>query len=365
MTTNQKLLLQLLFFLSVTSCVAIYFAEQTSQYTTNFLLQQILFFAVSSLVCFVLSKWKLPSIRKWLWLIYLLFILLLLGLRFTTETNGARRWYKLLGFSFQPTEILKSFFILALAAVAVRYEKKPAKQILALIVTAVPILFFIFREPDLGSAIVYFVTFFAILLIANASRKWIFALLLSAFTIFSAIFYVIFYHLEWLQLVGIEPYQFARILSWIDPSSDPSASYQVGLSMIAVGSGGIIGRSSQIYIPESHTDMIFSTIANQFGFIGVSVLLFIFLLLIQVLIRLALDAKNSFSVYAYTGFAVYFAFNIFENIAMTIGLMPLTGIPLPFISYGGSSVLGNFIAIGILLAISRYEKESAQSFSSN
>ncbi|RDX02187.1 FtsW/RodA/SpoVE family cell cycle protein [Listeria kieliensis] len=365
MTTNQKILLQLLFFLSIASCIAIYFAEQTGQYSTNFLFQQILFLAISSVVCFVLSKWPLQSIRKWLWLIYPIFILLLIGLQFTTETNGARRWYKLLGFSFQPTEILKSFFILALAAVAVRYEKKPAKQILALTLTAVPILFLIFREPDLGSTIVYFVTFFAILLIANASRKWIFTLLLSAFTVFSAIFYVVFYHLEWLRVVGLEPYQFARILSWIDPSSDPSASYQVNLSLVAVGSGGMSGRSGQIYIPESHTDMIFSTIANQFGFIGASLLLFLFLLFIQVLIRFALDAKTRFSVYIYTGFAVYFAFNIFENIAMTIGLMPLTGIPLPFISYGGSSVLGNFIAIGILLAVSRYEKEYAQSLSSN
>ncbi|EUJ28042.1 FtsW/RodA/SpoVE family cell division protein [Listeria floridensis FSL S10-1187] len=295
-------------------------------------------------------------LRKYFILGYVLFLLLLIGLQFTPEINGAKRWYRFPGLSFQPTEVLKGFFILTLASVAARFDKQPATLFFALLGAACPILLLVFSEPDLGTTILYFVTFFTILLIAMPSNKWIIGLTAFAVSISTLLFYILVYHFNWLERLGLREYQFARIFAWLNPGSNPNASYQVDLSLLAVGSGQLTGQTRDIYIPESHTDMIFSTMANRFGFIGVSILLFLFLFLIQVLIRLALELETSFSRYALSGFAIYFAFNIFQNIAMTIGVMPLTGIPLPFISYGGSSVLGNFIAIGLILAIIRHEK---------
>lgn len=364
MRYNKKMSEQICIFvvlLGIMSCIAIYFAQQTGQYQNNFVLQQILFFVVGFGVCFLIAKSNMAFIRKHIIWFYSAAVLLLLGIvlnvPFAQEVNGATRWYRLGGFSLQPSELVKGIFILVLAHFAAKYEKKPIKQLLIVGGLACPILLLLYKQPDLGTTIVYLVTMLTILLIANKSWKLIASLILAGILSVSGFLFLLLNHMEWLEAIGFKKYQFARIFTWLDPASDPNGAYQVNLSLKAVGSGLLTGRNGNMYIPESHTDMIFSAIAHQFGFIGVSLLLIVFIFFIKILIETALNMKKSFSSILFAGFAMCFAFNIFENIAMSIGLMPLTGIPLPFISYGGSSILGNMICIGIMLAVIRYDHE--------
>ncbi|WP_439442893.1 FtsW/RodA/SpoVE family cell cycle protein [Listeria aquatica] len=351
----------LVILLSIISCVAIYFAQQTGQYENNFVLQQILFFIVGLGICFLISKSNITFVRKHVFWFYGGAIILLLGIvlkvPFTQEVNGATRWYRLAGFSLQPSELVKGIFVFVMAHFAAKYEKNPVKQFFVLASLGLPVLLLLYKQPDLGTTIVYFVTAFTILLVANKSWKWIVGITTTAVLSVSFFLFLLLNHMEWLEMLGFKKYQFARIFTWLDPASDPDGAYQVNLSLRAIGSGMLTGRNGNVYIPESHTDMIFSSIGNQFGFIGVSCLLIVFILFIKVLIEAGLTMKKSFSTYLFAGFAMCFAFNIFENIAMSIGLMPLTGIPLPFISYGGSSILGNMICTGIMLAVIRSDSE--------
>ncbi|WP_163655659.1 FtsW/RodA/SpoVE family cell cycle protein [Listeria sp. PSOL-1] len=357
----QKSLVAMIILFSLISCSAIWLAQQTNQYDTDFLKIQIIFLMMGSVICLLISRVSIEFWRKHIIWIYVLMLILLVGIiipnPLVPDINGAKRWYRILGFSLQPSEIIKSFFILVLAHFAANKHVNLKRQQFILTVLIIPVLLLLFKQPDLGTTIVYFVTAFAIVLLAMKSVKWILGICSLLAVSFSVFMYLVIYHVEWLEKIGLHKYQFARIYTWLDPASDPNGAYQVNLSLQAIGSGQLTGYGGkQLYIPESHTDMIFSAIANHFGFIGVSILLLIFILFIQRLIMVSLQMKNMFSSYVFAGFAVLYAFNIFENIAMSVELMPLTGIPLPFLSYGGSSVLGNFIALGIMLAVIRDDK---------
>lgn len=164
-----------------------------------------------------------------------------------------------------------------------------------------------------------------------------------------------------LQTVGFKAYQFSRVNTWLHPSQDTTDSgYQLWQSMKAVGSGGIFGTGfnvSHVYVPVRESDMIFSVIGENFGFIGGCVLIFLYFLLIYQMIRVTFDTKNVFYAYISTGVIMMILFHVFENIGMSIGLLPLTGIPLPFVSQGGSALIGNLIGIGLIMSM-RYHYKS-------
>ncbi|MBC2177569.1 FtsW/RodA/SpoVE family cell cycle protein [Listeria booriae] len=359
MTQQKKFsetLVVLVCLLSIMSCVAIFMAQQTNQYDANFFRMQLMYILVGFTVCYLISKINIAFVRDHIIWLYIAILILLVGILipnpFVEAVNGATRWYQLAGFSLQPSEITKSAFIIVLAHFAVKYEQNLWKQLAVFWSLAVVVLLFIMKQPDLGTTIVYFISAFTISILAIKSTKAIIAIILSFIVTISAGLYLVIYNVAILEKLGFHSYQFTRVYTWLDPASDPNAFYQIDRSLKAIGSGTMFGSNgTSVYIPESHTDMIFSTIANQFGFIGVSILLIIFMLFIHQIIVTALSMKSKFSTYVLAGFAMMFAFNIFENIAMTIGMMPLTGIPLPFISYGGSSILGNMIALGTMLAV--------------
>lgn len=164
-----------------------------------------------------------------------------------------------------------------------------------------------------------------------------------------------------LEQIGFKTYQFDRIEAWLNPSANTSStSYQLWQSMKAVGSGKLLGKGfdvSNVYVPVRESDMIFSVIGENFGFIGGCVLIFLYLLLIFQMIQVTFDTKNEFYAYLSTGVIMMVLFHVFENIGMSIGLLPLTGIPLPFISQGGSSLIGNMIGVGIIMSM-RYHNKS-------
>lgn len=170
-----------------------------------------------------------------------------------------------------------------------------------------------------------------------------------------------------LEHIGFQAYQFDRVDTWLHPEQDTTnQGYQLWQSIKAVGSGGITGtgfNNSKVYVPVRESDMIFSVIGENFGFVGSALLILVYLLLIYLMIRVTFDTRNEFYAYISTGVIMMILFHVFENIGMNIGLLPLTGIPLPFISAGGSSLIGNLIGIGMIMSM-RYHHHSYM-FSSN
>jgi rod shape determining protein RodA len=169
------------------------------------------------------------------------------------------------------------------------------------------------------------------------------------------------------KYLGVNPYQLTRIYAWIDPRSySGEGAYHLLQSLMAIGSGMVEGKGISgegVYIPEGHTDFIFAIIAEDFGFIGGSVVISLFFVLIYYLIKLGLETKEAFNSYLSVGVISMVTFHVFQNIGMTIQVLPITGIPLPFISYGGSSLMGNMLAMGLMLGVSYHHKRYM--FSSN
>lgn len=167
--------------------------------------------------------------------------------------------------------------------------------------------------------------------------------------------FLVAFNREWLYALGFQDYQFSRIDSWLDPYHDTSnASLQLVQSFKAIGSGQLFGKGfgvSEVYVPVRESDMIFTVIAENFGFIGATFLIFVYFILIYQMIMVVFDTRNEFYTYIATGVIMMILFHVLENIGMNIGLLPITGIPLPFISQGGSSLLGNMMGIGLIMSM--------------
>ncbi|MER1955660.1 MAG: FtsW/RodA/SpoVE family cell cycle protein, partial [Desemzia incerta] len=183
----------------------------------------------------------------------------------------------------------------------------------------------------------------------------------SVATIGTTLLLLVVYNRDFLYNLGFKDYQFSRIDSWLDPYHDTQgAAYQLLQSIKAIGSGKVFGKGfgvSEVYVPVRESDMIFSTIGENFGFIGGAVLILIYFMLVYQMIRVCLDTKNIFYTYISTGVIMMIVFHVFENVGMSIGLLPLTGIPLPFISQGGSALLGNMMGVGLIMSM-RYHYKS-------
>jgi rod shape determining protein RodA len=279
-------------------------------------------------------------------------LVLLLG----EATRGSRRWIELPFFTFQPSELGKVLLILALAGFAIdRGRRIGERQRTArlLLLGFVPALLVII-QPDLGTGIVYIVITLATLFVVGV--RWThFALLGSLLAAAAALVLVI------APAVGhpvLKDYQQERLTSFLNPSSDPrDATYQIDQSLIAIGSGGKAGRgagSTQTehgFVPDRTTDFVFSVVGERFGFVGAAFVLSLFALLIWRALRIMTLSKNLYGSVIAGSIAAMFMCQVFVNIGVAIGIMPVTGIPLPLISFGGSSVVVTFMAIGLLQSI--------------
>jgi rod shape determining protein RodA len=285
--------------------------------------------------------------------------------------KGAARWINLGAFQMQPSELGKIAVIVTVAAyLAERKSELHARDIAAVCGLVLIPGALIFLEPDLGSMMVYTAITGALLLVGGAKLRHFMSLaVLGAIAIFMAF-----------QLDLLKPYQLERLGSFVDPNPDvQSSGYNLVQSKIAIGSGGIRGKGLQTtacplrtqlarrgddpnlgcadtqtaldFVPEQHTDFIFTAVGEQLGFIGSATLLGLFALLIWRALRIAAMSRDMFGALVAAGIAGLWAFQLFVNVGMTMGIMPITGIPLPFISYGGSSLITNFIAVGLLLNI--------------
>ena len=277
--------------------------------------------------------------------------LLVLVLFAGKDSGGAQRWIDLKVFELQPSEFAKLGIIISLARHLTAQEgnfESFFSSLPAFLHVAVPVVL-IFKQPDLGTSLVFIVILFGMLFMAGANFKhlltYIFVGIVAGFP------------LLWFNM---KDYQRTRLFIFLDPYKDPlNDGYQIIQSLIAVGSGGIHGKGlfaqgTQNYLGfllEQHTDFILSAFAECTDFVGSVILLLLFMFLILRIIRIASQAKDSFGMLVCIGIATMMTFHVLVNVGMTIGMMPVTGLPLPFMSYGGSSLLMNMMAVGIVLNI--------------
>jgi len=271
--------------------------------------------------------------------------------------RGSRRWIDLGFFQFQPSEFGKLLLVLFLAAFLAERGRRIAEAgtvATAVALTAVPAVL-VFVEPDFGTALVYSGVLVGALFVAGT--RWLHLGVLASLGVLGAV------GLIWLLpaagITVLKPYQYERITAFADRAgASPDTTYNVEQSITAVGAGGLEGRGTEgatqtrfDYLPEHATDFVFASLAEQRGFLGASMLLLLYLLLLWRGLRIVSMAGDAFSAIAAGGILVGLLFAIFINVGMTMGIAPITGIPLPFVSVGGSSLVANLAAVGVLLGI--------------
>jgi len=267
------------------------------------------------------------------------------------EQNNAQSWFDLGLFQIQPSEFGKLALIIAMAAwLAERKGEVRWTDLGVCLALAVALSALIFIEPDLGGTMVIVAIFFVMLLVGGAKFRHFVALgVIGAVAMFGA-----------LQVDLIEPYQIERITAFLDPSPDiRSEGYNLTQAKIAIASGGFRGKgvgsentqTDLDFVPEQHTDFIFTAVGEQLGFVGGAALLGLYAVLIWRSLRIAALSRDSFGTLVAAGIAGMWGFQLFVNVGMTMGIMPITGLPLPFVSFGGSGLLMNFMAVGLLLNI--------------
>jgi rod shape determining protein RodA len=318
-----------------------------------YLKKQLTFVTLGIVVILVAASFDYRFVKVYASIVYVASLALLVLVRtpLGTTIRGSQRWFQLFGFQLAPSELAKLALVAMLAAFLSQLRSSDLSlQDLyrATAIAAVPGLL-VFLQPDLGTSIVLVAILVGILVVAGARARHLGVLALTAIVlIFGA-----------LQLGLVKDYQIARLTAFFDPQNDPQRSdYNRTQAEIAIGSGGVFGRgylkgtqTNLDFVPEQHTDFIFTVIGEEFGFVGAIFVLLLFALLIWRAVRIALLAKDPFGTYLAAGIASMLAIQVFVNVGMTLGIMPITGIPLPFVSYGGSSFLTNCAAVGLLLNV--------------
>ncbi|MBW0767440.1 FtsW/RodA/SpoVE family cell cycle protein [Mammaliicoccus lentus] len=362
--------------LFATSCLIINSAMSSGQYGTNFLLKQVLYYAMGFILAIILIFISPKTIRKYVWIVYILGNLSLVGLivspesSFTPIINGAKSWYRLGPISVQPSEFMKIILILVLANVVYQHNRftynksitRDFNLLFKIFLTSLVPMGLILFQNDLGTTLVLIAIILGVIIVSGVTWRILAPVFIALFAFGSSVILLMIYKPSIIEKVsGIQTYQFGRINSWLDPYTYSSGDgYHLTESLKAIGSGQIFGKglnNGEVYIPENHTDFIFSIIGEEFGFIGTIAVLIIFLMLFFHLIKLATTTSHPFNAIFIIGYLTFVLFHVVQNIGMTIQLLPITGIPLPFISYGGSSLWSLMAGIGIILSIYYHEKD--------
>jgi len=318
---------------------------------------QVLNALAGLVVLAVVSVIDYEAYRRWQWALYGFTVLSIAAVYLVgTVTRGSRRWIELPFFNLQPSQLGLFLITVALGAFLVdRMELLGTRKITlaALAYVAVPAAL-VFFQPDFGTSMVYVALVLALLFFYGTPWTHFAALVGAGVSAFVAFVWL-------LPLVGVElvkPYQMDRLLVFLDPGRDPGGSgYNVVQSMIAVGSGALTGRGEQAtqttldFLPEHHTDFIFSVIGERFGFVGAALLLALYAVVLWRALRIATLSRDMYGSIMAGGIAAMLLFQMFVNIGMTIGIMPVTGIPLPFVSYGGAAMITFLLLVGLLESI--------------
>jgi rod shape determining protein RodA len=318
--------------------------------------RQAIFGGVGLLVALVISRIDYSRLREFKYALFAIMVALNLIVYAMPAVQGARRWIPLPFLQFQSSEFGKILIILALAGFAVDrsrrlHERRTTARIMLLAI--IPALLVI-PQPDLGTGMVYVAVGFSVLFFAGTSFRQIGALV----ALFAVSIAIVLAGAPALGVHVLKPYQVQRLTGFLNPSRNVnSQTYQITESLIAIGSGQKTGRGINAtqtklnFLPANDTDFVFAAVGETYGFAGAAVVLSLYALLIWRALRILTMSKNLFGTLIAAGILAMLMFQIFVNVGMTIGIMPITGVPLPLLSYGGSSVIVTFIAIGLLQSI--------------
>ncbi|MGW7977347.1 rod shape-determining protein RodA [Staphylococcus xylosus] len=367
-------LIGILVLLAIISVTIINSAMGGGQYSANFSIRQILYYVLGGLIACLIMLVSPKKLMKYTYLLYFLLCAALFILIIIPETpitpiiNGAKSWYKLGPISVQPSEFMKIVLILALAKLVSRHNQftfnksleTDFKLLLKIAGISVIPMGLILLQNDLGTTLVLCAIIVGVIVVSGISWKILAPVFIAGIVLASSIILSIIYKPSLIEnSFGIKTYQMGRINSWLDPYTYSSGDgYHLTESLKAIGSGQLFGKGfnhGEVYIPENHTDFIFSVIGEEFGFIGSVILILVFLAFIFHLVRLATKFELPFSKLFIIGYATLVLFHVLQNIGMTIQLLPITGIPLPFISYGGSSLWSLMCGIGVILSFTYHQ----------
>ncbi|NTU25814.1 FtsW/RodA/SpoVE family cell cycle protein [Bacillus tequilensis] len=351
----------------IISVVSIYAAGQFGQYGSKDWIQQLVFYLLGAITITVLLYFDLEQLEKLSLYIFILGILSLIILKISPESiapviKGAKSWFRFGPITIQPSEFMKVGLIMMLASVIGKANPKGVRtlrdDIYLLLkiagVAAVPVGLILMQ--DAGTAGICMFIVLVMVFMSGINWKLIAIIAGSGILLVSLILLIMINFPDAAKSVGIQDYQIKRVTSWVSNSNEPQnddSGWQVDQAIMAIGSGGILGNGIshlKVYVPESTTDFIFSIIGESFGFIGCAFVVIMFFFLIYRLVVLIdkIHPFNRFASFFCVGYTALIVIHTFQNIGMNIGIMPVTGIPLLFVSYGGSSTLSTLIGFGIV-----------------
>lgn len=349
---DYKLIIIILILASI-GCIALYSAASGDIHGSEFA-KQLIWIGVGLVIMIITAMINYELYQKYWMILYAISVILLIGVLFMPAINGATSWYDLKIMSFQPSELAKICVIISIAAVITRMKinddnaiNRIKNLLIIFILLMVPVLLIV-MQPDYGTAMTFIVFTLVMLFISNIDKKYI---MFGALAIIVAI--------PLLYLFVLPQHAKDRIQVYLDPTIDPlGKGYNIIQSKIAIGSGQLMGmgigegNQTQLgYLYPKTTDFIFAVISEEMGFIVAGIVILLSMWLLLRCIYISKTAKDNFGSQVAIGIMGMFMFYIIENIGMTMGLLPITGVPLPFVSYGGSSMFCNMIAIGVLLNI--------------
>ncbi|MED4403124.1 FtsW/RodA/SpoVE family cell cycle protein [Metabacillus fastidiosus] len=364
------------FLIMICSVVTISSAQKYAQYQENFAMQQLVWFILGSIIVAVICFFDFEQISKITPYVYGFGIILLIGILIAPSSiaptrNGAKSWFVIPGVgSIQPSEYMKIFLIMMIAYVVQKHYEKITitsfqNDVLLIlkiaVISMIPILL-VLLQNDFGSSLVMVVITMGMIFLSGVDWRIILTFASITITVIAGLVITFIVDSELLlHLFG--QYQLERIYSWLDPfGHGKDIGFQLKQSILAMGSGMIEGKGfngSAVYIPEAHSDFIFSIVGEEYGFLGACFVLSLYFLMIYRFVGIAMFSKNDmYEFYICIGMASLFTFHVFQNAGMVSGLLPITGIPLLLMSYGGSSVLASMIGIGLVLNISLKKKSS-------
>ena len=340
---------------------AVYSATYTPTGPSSLFTKQVIWVSLGIIVMFAALVPDYHTVGRYAYILYAASVLFLILVALVGKTGmGAQRWLPIGPFAFQPSELAKLSLVLALARYFAEDPRRGGYGLRDLAVPAgmilVPLVL-VMKQPDLGTALMLLFTSSLVILLAGIRLRSLVALAMIGAVVATAVFAVPPVRTKiWKSL---KPYQQKRIKAFLDPSSDPRGSgYHATQAKIAVGSGQTTGKgfrkgtqSQMAFLPERHTDFIFAVIAEERGFLGASFLIVLYVILLLVGVEAAKSAKDKLGVLMAGGIVSMLSLYMLINVGMAVGILPVVGVPLPLVSYGGTSILTTFLAIGLLLNI--------------
>lgn len=334
--------------LCIISVLSICFSKNTINNYEDYLIKQILFIIIGFIILYIIYKMNINRIYKYSFLLYILSVVMLVYVLFFGRViNGSRSWINIFGISIQPSEFVKVTILLCLD----KYIHSKYGFIKSLLIVLIPSIL-TFLQPDTGTVLFYLIMFFSIFISMGLNKKYYIGLFSILIVLVTGYFYLYFFQGElFLKIFGTSFfYRTDRIINFMN-----SEGFQINSALLGIGNGGLFGNLDKfiIYIPEVITDFMFANILTMFGFVGGIIVIILFIIIDRELI------KDIFSIKKYKFFVVglfgVFLYQQIQHIFMNIGLLPITGITLPFLSYGGSSLLSYFILFGILFNLKKYQ----------